>query len=132
MSGSIFDELIKQEFPNSEITYFSSRSELLLGLTSGKIDAFISDEPVAMMMLSQNDAVTYLDEEVGSVEYGICFSDSNKNVLNQFNEYISKIDTNGHLKQLQEKWINPEATNQKKQEYIFWMFKHFKFIELFR
>ena len=68
MSGSIFDQLIKEKFPDSNIIYFNSRSELLLALTTGKIEGFVSDEPVAMMMISQNDNVNYLDEAVGNVE----------------------------------------------------------------
>ena len=116
MSGSIFDELIKEKFPDSEIIYFNSRSELLLGLTTGKIDGFISDEPVAMMMKKQNDQVTYLDEAVGEVDYGICFSDNAKEILKQFNEYLARIMENGHIKELQEKWITPEGTQQKKVE----------------
>lgn len=116
MSGSIFDELIKEKFPNSSIIYFESRSELLLGLQTDKIDAFISDEPVAMMMIKQNEGVSYLDEAVGEVEYGICFSNDNKDKLLQFNNYLTSISTNGHLKQLQDKWINIDGANQKKEE----------------
>jgi len=118
MSGSIFDALIKERFPNSEIIYFNSRSELLLGLTSGKVDGFISDEPVALMMLSNNDNVSYLDQEVGHVEYGICFSNESLDKLEEFNKYLEKINNSGHLKQLQEKWINKEATKQKKEELV--------------
>ena len=116
MSGSIFDVLIQEQFPDSQIIYFGSRSELLLGLTSGKIDGFVSDEPVAMMMVNQNDQVTYLDEAVGSVEYGICFSDDAKDIMLEFNEYLSKVITNGHIEELRNKWINPDGGSQKKQE----------------
>ena len=117
MSGSIFDELIRKQFPDSEIIYFNSRSELLLGLTAGKIDGFISDEPVAMMMVSQNDQVSYLDEAVGQVEYGICFSDDSIEIMKEFNEYLSKINDNGHIEELRNKWIDPEGAQQKKTEY---------------
>ena len=116
MSGSIFDELISKQFPDSNIIYFSSRSELLLGLDTGKIKGFISDEPVAMMMVKQNEGVTYLDEAVGEVDYGICVSENAKDKLVQLNQYLAKINTNGHLKQLQEKWINPDGASQKKEE----------------
>lgn len=116
MSGSIFDELISKEFPDSNIIYFGSRSELILGLTSGKIDAFVSDEPVAMMMINNNDQVKYLDEAVGEVEYGICFSDENKDKLIEFNNYLNEIKNNGHLNELINKWINIDGTNQKKVE----------------
>ena len=116
MSGSIFDQLIAEKFKDSEIVYFGSRSELLLGLTSGKIDGFISDEPVAMMMVKQNSAVKYLPEDVGEVKYGICFSDDANDKLVQFNQYLTNITTNGHLKELQEKWINIDGASQKKVE----------------
>ncbi len=117
MSGSIFDALISKRFPDSEIIYFGSRSELLLGLTSSKIDGFVSDEPVAMMMVKQNEAVAYLDEAIDEVHYGICFSDDSKDKLAQFNEYLDRLDKNGELKRLQEKWISPEGASRKRQEY---------------
>ncbi len=117
MSGSIFDELIAERFPDSQIIYYSSRSELLLGLSSGKIAGFVSDEPVAMMMVKANEGVTYLDEAVGSVDYGICFSSNAKDKLIKFNEYLAKITANGHLEELQKKWIDPEATGRKKADF---------------
>ena len=97
MSGSIFDALIAEQFPDSKIVYYTSRSELLLGLTSGKIDGFISDEPVAMMMKNQNPGVDYLEEAVGEVEYGICFSEANLDKRSEFNEFLAKIKESGKL-----------------------------------
>ena len=116
MSGSIFDALIAEQFPDSKIVYYTSRSELLLGLTSGKIDGFISDEPVAMMMKNQNPGVDYLEEAVGEVEYGICFSEANLDKRSEFNEFLAKIKESGKLKELQEKWISPDGAKQKKEE----------------
>ena len=118
MSGSIFDALISEKFPDSDIMYYGSRSELILGLTSGKIDGFISDEPVAMMMVNNNEGVDYLPEAVGGVEYGICFSDLSKDKLVQFNQYLDSIRTNGHLDELKNKWINKQGGSQKKEEYV--------------
>ena len=118
MSGSIFDALIAEKFPDSEIIYFGSRSELLLGLNTGKIDAFISDEPVAMMMINENKNLGYLEEPIGEVKYGICFSNNNKDKLIKFNEFLTKINNNGHLKELEDKWINLNGTSQKKEELV--------------
>ncbi len=117
MSGSIFDQLISEVFPDSKIVYYSSRSELLLGLTTGKIAGFISDEPVAMMMVNKNEGVTYFDEAVGEVEYGICFSDEAKDIQEQFNKYLADITESGYIKKLQEKWIQPQGASQKKAEH---------------
>lgn len=114
MSGSIFDKVIEEYFPDSNIIYFSSRSELLLGLDSNKIVGFISDEPVAMMMVARNEDVSYLDEAIGSVEYGICFAEKASDKLEQFNTFLAEKKESGYLEQLQNKWINKEGASQKK------------------
>ena len=116
MSGSIFDKLIEEKLPNSRIIYYPSRPELLLALESGKIQGFISDEPVAMLMVAQNDNVTYLSTPVGSVDYGICFSNEAIQARDQLNEYLQKINNNNHLIELQQKWINSNGINQKKAD----------------
>jgi len=118
MSGSIFDKLIEECFPDSRIIYYNSRSELLLGLKTEKISGFISDEPVAMMMVAQNPDVTYLEEPVGYVDYGICFSNENLDVRDQFNEYLAEITESGHKDELIAKWIQPDGTSQKMDEHL--------------
>ena len=117
MSGSIFDKLIEEKLPNSKIIYYPSRPELLLALESGKIHGFISDEPVAMMMVAQNDNFTYLSTPVGSVEYGVCFSNNVLSVRDEFNQYLQAISNSGHIIELQQKWINPDGTKQKIADY---------------
>jgi len=113
MSGSIFDKLIESTFPDSKITYYNSRSELLLALKSEKITGFISDEPVAMMMIAQNPDVTYMAEPVGYVDYGLCFSEDNLDVRDQFNAYLAEITESGHKDELIAKWIQPKGASQK-------------------
>ena len=116
MSGSIFDQNIAESFPKSEIVYFSSRAELLLGLKSGKIDGFLSDEPVAMLFKAENDDVTYMDAAIGQVDYGICFSSDAAPKLEEFNEFLAEIKASGHLQELQKKWICPEGLEEKVPE----------------
>lgn len=117
MSGSIFDALLKENFPDSEIVYYNSRSELLLGIKTNKIVTYIADEPVAMMAVAQNNDITYLDKSVGEVNYGMCFSKSVLNVRDEFNQYLQSLKQSGKLDALIEKWICVDGTSKKKEEY---------------
>ena len=112
MSGSIFDQNIEQAFPQSPIIYFSSRAELLLGLKSKRIDGFLSDKPVAMLFQAENDDICYLDEPLGQVEYGICFSSDAAPIRKEFNEFLSDIEASGRMQELKDKWIRPEGLNE--------------------
>ncbi len=113
MSGSIFDQNIAKTYPDSEIVYFSSRAELLLGLTSEKIDGYLADEPVAMLFQAENPEIKYLKEPVDYVDYGICFSSNAAPIRIEFNQYLNSIKNSGHLKELQDKWITPAGNQQQ-------------------
>ena len=117
MSGSIFDATIRETFKKSEVVYFNSRAELLNGLKQNKIEAYIADEPVAMLMCNENDDITYLKQPLTVSNFGICFSKDNFILQNEFNEFLSSIEANGTLKSLQDKWISFDAMSKKVEEY---------------
>ena len=117
MSGSIFDSLIKELFPDSEVIYFNSRAELLLGLKSYKIDAFLSDRSISLIHMYENPEIGITPDSVGKDVMGFCFSDDALPILNEFNEYLTKIKNNGFMDKLKEKWIRGEANTITLDDY---------------
>lgn len=118
MSGSIYDRTIEEKIENTNIIYFNSRSELITGLKLNKISGYLADKPVAMVCCAENKGIKYLDESLEKVEYGFCFSDDAANIREQFNEYLSKVNADGSLKELQDKWFIENATEQTIEEII--------------
>ena len=116
MSGSVYDRTIKEKIENSTITYFNSRSELIMGLKLGKIEGYLADKPVAIVSCVENKGIKYLEESLDEVEYGFCFSRNASHMREQFNEYLANIKTNGTLEKLQEKWISEDCINQSIDE----------------
>ena len=116
MSGSIFDITIKETFKDYNVSYFNSRSELIMGLEQGKIDGYLADEPVAMVCTSENESIGYIDESLGDTAYGICFSSKASLKREQFNKFLEELNESGELASLQEKWFKPDAINQKVEE----------------
>lgn len=117
MSGSIFDMTIEENFENPEVIYFNSRAELLLGLLSGKVEGYLADEPVAMLFKADNDSVTYIEEPIDYVDYGICFSKDANDLLKEFNAYLKDAEQEGYLDKLKSKWICEDGRNQTVPEY---------------
>lgn len=116
MNGSIYDRTIESEFKDAEIVYFNSRAELLLGLKQGKIEAYLADEPVAIIQAVENNDIGYFDAKSDNIEYGICFSSDSKNIKNEFNKFLKEASNNGTLDLLQKKWFSEDGINQHVQE----------------
>lgn len=113
MSGSIFDLTIRDKIKYSDLIYFNSRAELIMGLKQNKIDAYLADEPVAKIVCNENNDIGYIKEVVDVSTYGICFSENASNIRLEFNEYLKQISENGFKKQLEDKWFVDDAIDKK-------------------
>ena len=58
-TGSSFEPVTLEKFPNSKYVYFENNSDLILALEQGKIDAFVEDEPVARMINIEKPNINY-------------------------------------------------------------------------
>lgn len=112
MSGSIFDRVIENKLNNHNIVYFNSKSELIMGLQKKKIEGYLADKPVAMLFCEENKDITYIDEPLDYVDYGVCFSPNASNIREEFNEYLNTITANGTIEQLREKWFKEDSVNE--------------------
>lgn len=116
MSGSIFDFTIKDNFPNSSITYFNSRAELLLGLKQGKIEGYIADRETALVFARENDDIKIIDENMQDCTYAFCFSKNAAKLRAEFNEFLKEAEEDGYLQRLKEKWLLADGMNQVIEE----------------
>lgn len=112
MSGSIFDEIIENKLKDSEVVYFNSRAELIMGVQLNKISGYIADKPVAVVCCKDNNNIKYLDEALANLEYGFCFSKDAEEIKQQFNEFLDNFSNNGTIDRLQKKWISEDCMNQ--------------------
>lgn len=117
MSGSIYDVTIKENYEDSEIVYFNSRAELLMGLKQKKVEAYLADEPVAIWFAADNKDIGYIEEPIQTVEYGICFSDEASIIRELFDKYLKECKDNGYLEKLQNKWISANGTKAEVGDY---------------
>ena len=118
-TGSSFEAVTLEKFPDAEYYYYDSTSDLIAALENNKIDAFVEDEPVASMAHNENSDVDYLHEPLLKEDY--CFGFSKKNntekVLTEFNEYLAEIKADGSYDSLLDKWFYGDEAQKTVDNY---------------
>lgn len=110
MTGSSFDDLIQTYFSEGKISYFNSEQDMAIAISSGKLDAFITDEPIAKELEEANPELTYLPECLGTTPYGIAFAKNEKSdrIRAQFDEFLQEIKEDGTYEELEKIWFGDD------------------------
>ena len=105
ITGSIYEDYIKNNFKNSKIVYVNSRPELILALKANKIDSFLTDGYIAELFASSDDELYLLNENFEEINNAFCFSKRALDLRDEFNAYLANCKENGYLDYLEEKWV---------------------------
>lgn len=113
MTGSIIDQIVTDNFPDSKPVYYESRAEVILALQNGKIDAFVDDYPTALQIEKENNGIEYIDEAIETTDYAYAFpkTDKGKKLCAQMNAFLREKGTDGTLSKLVKKWV--ESSDEK-------------------
>ncbi len=111
LSGTTMDRIAQDTFPDSEPVYFNSFPDLPIALESGKIDAFLMEEPQARLLVRQRPKLRMLPGKLSSDEYAFLFSFAESELCSSFSEQIRKLKADGTLNELDKKWFSgtPDA-----------------------
>ena len=52
-TGSVFDQVALERLPEAQVSYFNAQPDIVTALLAGKVDAMITDEPMARDIVSQ-------------------------------------------------------------------------------
>lgn len=74
LTGAPFESLISSKVPDvKEYTYYTSPSELLMALRTGKTDAFLNNTAIADLYVNQYDDVALFPEPLKEAVFGCGF-----------------------------------------------------------
>ncbi|MBP9988354.1 MAG: transporter substrate-binding domain-containing protein [Ruminococcus sp.] len=108
VTGSVFDQIAKEKVPGNKAEYFNSMSDLPTALRAGKIDAYLSDEPI-FRNISRNYQEEYIIEQLTSEDYAFLFpkdSEKHMKICEEMNEFLAECWNDGTIDELCDKWIN--------------------------
>lgn len=112
-TGSVQVQQVEQYFPEAEIFYFNNDVDMLNALRTGKIDAFANAESIAKHMMTENQDITCLDEQLGEgMKAAAIFpkTDEGRSLCEQFSAFIRKIKQNGVYDEISEIWYGNDET----------------------
>ena len=111
--GTAMDRITRDFFLSSKAVHFDSFFDLPVALESGKIDAFLLDEPQANNLIHKKSGFTVLPKRLSTAHYAFLFGPEEKTLSKAFSDQIRTMKENGTLKKLQEKWFSSDPTEKK-------------------
>ena len=111
LTGAPFEPLISSKVPDvKEYTYYSSPSEMLLALRTGKTDAFLNNTAIADLYVNQNDDIVCFPEPLKLAQFGFGFSKKYKK-LSEWQKAFAEIPTDD-LDAAWKKWTSADETKK--------------------
>lgn len=107
VAGSVQSETLKRILPDAHHSDFNSTSDAAMALSSGKIDAFSTENSVYCAMLWESLAFKRVEEAVDVSDYGFILGKGmNPALLEELNTFIDECKDNGKLTALKKKWFS--------------------------
>ncbi len=73
LTGTLMEDVAKEYFPDSEYVYLDSYPDCSLALLSGKIDAFLADEPNLKTMHFEEPSIDYIHQRISEQDVSFAF-----------------------------------------------------------
>ena len=116
-TGSEYDIIANNNITNPNILYYNSYSDEISALKSGKIDGFLTDEPLAKEIIKSNNGLKILDKKLTEDSYAFAINPSKKDLQNKINIELEKMKNNNKLNEFEEKWMGNNEELKKLENY---------------
>lgn len=113
LTGTIFDQVVQENVPDSQIVYYNATADLPEALERGKIDAYATDEPLARILTAKSADQQILTKLVDD-QYGFIFPKDaeHETYIGQINEFLAECREDGTLEELDSIWFGTDASVQ--------------------
>ncbi|MDD5170208.1 MAG: transporter substrate-binding domain-containing protein, partial [Syntrophales bacterium] len=78
ITGSVYDGMLKEHVPSALAEHFNNFTDQTAALKSGKIAAFLADEPIARDIVNNTSGITHLKKMMSVNGYAFAFGKSRK------------------------------------------------------
>lgn len=109
-NGTTHQKYLMQMHPEINVVNYDSYEYAILDLNTGRIDAILSDNAVANDWLTNNNSLSQLGEKVTDPAFygsglAIALRKNNTELLEQINQALSKMKTDGSYDVIYKKWF---------------------------
>ncbi len=106
--GPLMEDTAKEYFPDSEYLLFNSYPDCITALLTGKIDAYLGDEPELKAVHAQRPEIDYIHDRITENNYSFAFRKNDPDsaaLCNELNEFIEKCWADGTMQELDDIWF---------------------------
>lgn len=104
-SGTVHDAFLAKKYPRASVSRFESTADLILSVSTGKIDAAMLDLITAGILLKRNDDLAILCDDVLDTPLGVGFNKKNKALRDEFNGFLKEIRADGTHSAMHKRWF---------------------------
>ena len=117
--GTYFDALVSERIQNIELSYYPTEADEWSALNSGKIDAFVCEEPTLRSMMQGESTLTYIAEPLEESDFGFVFpkNDEGRRLNEEFSEFLRRLKENGTLEQINAIWFGEDGSLKVLEDY---------------
>lgn len=118
-TGMICDVLAQQRIADARIQYYSSQTDALIALESGKAQGWCCDEPVARYMMLTHPDVVILDEELVKSDLAAVFPKNEKGqkLRDQYSAFVDELWADGTMAQIDAVWFSTDEEKRTVPDY---------------
>ena len=103
--GTVHDRYLAENYPTSKIKRYDSVADMILSISTGKVDAAFMDLVLARLLIKKDARLTLMADDVLDMDLGVGFSKKNPELRMEFNAYLKEIRANGIYRQIEERWF---------------------------
>lgn len=113
LTGSSFDLLATEYFPEADKLYYMNMTDLILNLKQDKIDGILMDRGFFTPIQWENEGLSTITMDMPETEYAVAFPKTAKSeqLKLQIDTFIRSKTESGFLADMQEKWLASSEPN---------------------
>lgn len=111
VTGTINDAISEKYFPGCELVYFKGLMDAVTGVSAGKAEVLLYDEPTLKYICAVNENLKLIPERVVLDDYYFISSreEQGRRLISEFNEWLKTAKADGVIDEMEKFWTGTEA-----------------------
>ena len=105
MLGSVHDSYARGKYPSSEILEYHTVPDMIMALTSGKVDVAIIGNVTLKNIMKKDDRIGIYEDSLYSNPLGCGFNKESTPLKDQYNVFLGEIKANGIYGDMVSRWM---------------------------
>ena len=111
LTGPLMEDTAAKIFPDSERLIFNSYPDCATALLTGKIDAYLADEPELKTVHREQPEIDYIHERITENSYSFAFRKNDPEsaaLCAELNEFLARCWADGTMQELDDIWFGTD------------------------